>query len=71
MRSKNIEFSHTSYEIINEYGKILSKRIPPMQLEFNQLVKSCDIGLSSVMLKKTIIKNFEFPSLKTKEDYVF
>ena len=71
MRSKNIEFSHTSYEIINEYGKILSERIPPMQLEFNKLVKSCDIGLSSVILKKTIIKNFEFPSLKTKEDYVF
>jgi hypothetical protein len=23
------------------------------------------------MLKKTIIKNFKFPSLKTKEDYVF
>ena len=71
MKSKNVEFSHTSYEIVNENGKILSERISPAQLEFNQLIKSCDIGLSSVILKKTIIKNFEFPSLKTKEDYVF
>ena len=70
MRSKNIEFSHTSYEIVNENGNILSERISPAQLEFNQLIKSCDIGLSSVILKKTIIKNFEFPPLKTKEDYV-
>ena len=29
-----------------------------------------EIGLSTVMLNKNIIKNELFPSLKTKEDYV-
>ena len=33
-------------------------------------MKSCDIGLSTVMLKKSILKKKLFPNLKTKEDYV-
>ena len=36
-----------------------------------KLIKSCDIGLSSVILKKNILNNkVLFPNLKTKEDYV-
>lgn len=35
------------------------------------MLKSCDIGLSSVVLKKKILnKNCLFPNLKTKEDFV-
>ena len=36
-----------------------------------EIIKSCDIGLSTVMLKKEIINNdIKFPNLKTKEDFV-
>ena len=34
------------------------------------LFKSCDIGLSTVMIKKTHLLKNKFPSLKTKEDFV-
>ncbi len=35
------------------------------------LLKSCDIGLSTVLLQKKIfINNCNFPNLKTKEDFV-
>ena len=30
---------------------------------------SCDIGLSTVVIKKKIIKNNYFPNISTKEDY--
>ena len=70
MEKNNFEFSHTSYEIIDLFEKKISNRIAPPKLDYNQLVKSCDIGLSSVILEKSILKNFRFPSLKTKEDFV-
>ena len=46
---------------------ILSKK----SLNYNDLLKSCDIGLSTVILKKNVINKISFPNLKTKEDYVF
>jgi len=33
-------------------------------------MKSCDVGLSTVMINKEILKNNRFAFLKTKEDYV-
>ena len=34
------------------------------------MIKSCDIGLSSVMISKSIMKNNSFSELRTKEDYL-
>ena len=62
--------THTSYNIVNIQKKILSKRIAK-KLNYSNLLKSCDIGLSTVILSKKILKfKNPFPSLKTKEDYV-
>ena len=70
MKKKKSDISHTSYNIINESGKKISYR-PAKDQSFLKLIKSCDIGLSTVMLKKKIInKKFKFPNLKTKEDFV-
>ena len=70
MYNKKSLVSHTSYQIINEYGKVLSDR-PAKQLNYSDLLSSCDIGLSTVMIKKILFKkNILFPNLKTKEDYV-
>ena len=35
-----------------------------------ELIKSCDIGLSSVMVSKKLMKKKLFSNLKTKEDYL-
>ena len=63
--------THTSYRIVDLKNKNLSKRIAK-NLDYAKLLKSCDIGLSTVVLSKKIINNFSnpFPPLKTKEDYV-
>ena len=69
MKKKNIDISHTSYSIINEINKKISIR-KARNLKFKDLVKSCDVGLSTVVLKKEILKEDHFANLKTKEDYV-
>ena len=70
MEKNNYLISHTSYEIINTSGKKLSYR-KAENLNFKKLLKSCNIGLSSVVLKKELLKdNLRFVNLKTKEDFV-
>ena len=69
MIKNNHKISHTSYKIIDEQNKVIGKRIAK-NLNFKDLIKSCDIGLSTVIIKKQIIKKFKFANLKTKEDYV-
>ena len=70
MKKYQIGASHTSYDIIDKKGSIISKRFAKT-VGYKELLASCDIGLSSVIIKKSYIQNdCIFPELKTKEDYV-
>ena len=71
MKKNNFLISHTSYKIINKENHVLDTRIARDFNNLSELLKSCDIGLSSVIVKKEIL-NGEclFASLKTKEDFV-
>tara|TARA_B100000965_G_C19571388_1_gene749289 strand:+ start:517 stop:1272 length:756 start_codon:yes stop_codon:yes gene_type:complete len=69
MKKKNIKISHTSYNIINSKDKIIGTRPAKKTQNYNDLISSCDVGLSSVMVKKEILKKHKFPNLITKEDY--
>ena len=73
MKKNNYQISHTSYFIINEKKKIIGQRKARDLLSINEVLKSCDIGLSTVIIeKKVIVKtNTKFPKLVTKEDFVF
>ncbi len=72
MKDLNIDFSYTSYDIINEKSVIIGKRIADKEMYFEKLVKSCDIGLSSVIIKKNVFHKLKlnFPEISTKEDYI-
>lgn len=71
MIKENLDICHTSYEILNENKKkrkIMKARIFK---NYNQLLFSCDIGLSTVMMKKKLISKYcKFSNLKTKEDFI-
>ena len=64
--------SHTSYNIIDESGKKISLRKSKNKLYLKDILNSCDIGLSTVMIDLKFLKknNLKFPKIKTKEDYV-
>ncbi len=71
MKKKKIKFSHTTYEIIDKNDRVLGERVSRNFEKVDDLIKSCDIGLSTVILKKEIInEETKFPNLKTKEDFV-
>ena len=71
MNDKKIKISHTYYKVINENKKVINIRKPKNKLIYSDLLKSCDIGLSTVIIEKKLINNyFCFANLKTKEDYV-
>lgn len=71
MKKNNFLISHTDYKIIDINDKVLTIRKAKQFNSVNHLLKSCDIGLSSVVLQKKILdKNCIFPRLKTKEDFV-
>tara|TARA_B100001057_G_scaffold500944_1_gene619047 strand:+ start:22476 stop:23228 length:753 start_codon:yes stop_codon:yes gene_type:complete len=71
MRKKNISFSHSTYKIIDKDNKVKGIRIAENYDNFLKLSKSCNIGLSSVIFEKKILKSkLKFPKIKTKEDFV-
>jgi teichuronic acid biosynthesis glycosyltransferase TuaG len=69
MINNNFSITHTSYNIINEKNKKVGTRFAK-NLKFSDLIRSCDIGLSTVIIEKKLLDNLCFPNLKTKEDYV-
>mgnify|MGYP001425390252 FL=1 len=70
MIKNSFSASHTSYQIVNESQKFLARRTAKT-LDYAMLLKSCDIGLSSVIMKRSLFnKNIKFANTKTKEDYV-
>ena len=72
MKLNNHLITHTSYDIINSKGRKIGERKARNFLSLESLLKSCDIGLSTVILKKSILKkDLKFPDMKTKEDFVF
>ena len=69
MKVNGYDFTHTSYKIIDINEKVIGIR-KARDLTLQNLLSSCDIGLSTVMLKKKILKKNLFVNLKIKEDDV-
>jgi teichuronic acid biosynthesis glycosyltransferase TuaG len=71
MKRNKIEICHTSYKVINKNDIIESVRVARSFFFLPELLKSCDIGLSTVIVKRNLINNaFKFANLRTKEDFV-
>ena len=71
MINNNYAVSHTSYQIVDQQKNIIGNRTARNFNHVKDLLKSCDIGTSTVILKKNIFTDeIKFPSIKTKEDFV-
>ena len=73
MKKNDYQISHTSYFIVDEKKKIIGQRKARNLMSIDEVLKSCDIGLSTVIIEKKIIikTSAKFPQLITKEDFVF
>lgn len=70
MIDEKINFSHTSYYVVDKKKKITSIRTSRDILNYQDLLRSCDVGLSTVMVRKKLLEDNIFPDLTTKEDFV-
>lgn len=69
MIKNKIDFSCTSFDIINDENKILRSRKVSKQIKYKELIKSNFIGLSTVVFNKKIHSKIKFPNLNTQEDF--
>tara|TARA_B110001452_G_C15211247_1_gene420126 strand:- start:1014 stop:1763 length:750 start_codon:yes stop_codon:yes gene_type:complete len=70
MKLNNLDFSYSDYSVINEKDSLIKKIKSPKIIKFKDLLFSCDIALSSVIINSTLLKKEKFPNIKTKEDYL-
>ena len=70
MKMNKVDFSYTDYSIIDKNEKEIKIIIAPKIITYRNLLFSCDIGLSTVMVNSRLLKKEKFPNLKTKEDYL-
>jgi teichuronic acid biosynthesis glycosyltransferase TuaG len=70
MKKNNLDISYTSYSVIDKFGCELYDVKVKNEMTYKDFLRSCDIGLSTVVMKKSIFDNFKFNKIKTKEDYL-
>ncbi|ENE8726116.1 glycosyltransferase family 2 protein [Vibrio alginolyticus] len=69
MISNELDFTYGSYYIFsNEQEHIMGVFEPAKRITIDKLLKSCDIGCLTVMIKRSSMPYFRFPS-SAKEDY--
>ena len=70
MKKNNCLISHTDYEIISRMNDKLGYMKIKKNITYNNLIYSCDVGLSTVMISSKIKSKIKFPNIKTKEDFI-
>jgi teichuronic acid biosynthesis glycosyltransferase TuaG len=74
MEKLNYEFTYTNYtpftlkKNLKHFKKII---LPPDSFNFKEFIHNTSIGMSSVVIKRSIIRNIIFKKLKICEDYLF
>ena len=59
----------TAFKAINEKKKVLYTVKPPIVITYKNLIRSCPVCCSSVLIKKKCLNKIRFLNYRTKEDY--
>ncbi len=69
MKENKLDFIHGSYFILDE-NEDFRGLLKATNMNYKTLLKSCDIGLSTVTIKTSLCKKYKFSDISTKEDYI-
>ena len=69
MLKNNYKFTFCNYDKIDNKNKVI-KANSKSEINYNELLLDCEIGLSTVLLDRNIIEEDLFSPIKTKEDYL-
>ena len=69
MTSRNIGFSYSSYDCVDEVGNEIGKLVKTIgDLDYDAYLRNTIIGCSTVMIDKTIVGEVTVPNFRTSED---
>ena len=71
MLKNKCDFSYTGYKTMNSNKKLLRSINPPLKYNFNSFIKNTTIATSTMMVKRSIIKNVRFSNTSSCDDYYF
>ena len=69
MNKHSVDVSYTSFYVLDKFKKHKKLRNVIKFVSYKKLCNGCDIGLSTVIVKKSIKNKLIFPSLRTQEDF--
>ena len=69
MINKKLQFTFTSFNVVDYKNKIIAVRNVYKDPKYKDLIKTNFIGLSTVMFDKKILNVMKFPDLTTQEDF--
>jgi teichuronic acid biosynthesis glycosyltransferase TuaG len=69
MKKNQCLISYCSYNEVNIKNVYIRTIFSKREINYNDLLYNCSIGLSTVMISRRIIKLIKFPNLSTKEDF--
>jgi len=69
MNKKKCSISFTSYELINEYGEPINKKIKAdKEVNYKSYLKNTIIGMSTSMIDRYYVKEINFINIRTRQD---
>jgi len=69
MLEKSIPISFTSYQLINEKGVSMNKVINAIdKITYLEYLKNTIIGMSTAMIDTSLVKEFRFENIRTRQD---
>jgi teichuronic acid biosynthesis glycosyltransferase TuaG len=70
MLENEYSFSYTAFLRISETGNKISEMLPMQSIvDYTRLLKTCDIGCSTVMLNRSYFKDVFMPNIAKRQDY--
>ncbi len=71
MQAKNCDVCFSSYELIDEKGEVLNKKVKALpQLSYNKLLKSNYIGNLTGMYNAKVLGKIKTPNLRKRQDWL-
>lgn len=69
MRERGVAFTYTDYELMNETGELLGKRLrAPISLTYSQYLRNTAIGCLTVMVDREQTGDFRMPPIRSSQD---
>ena len=71
MKTHKLAFTYSSYEIINEDGKLTGKVTPPPNLRFKDMLRNNYVGCLTAIYDSKIIGKHLMSEIRKRQDWVY